>query len=250
MMLSHHLMPLETRRTTASNGTAGTWKWCFCLLKATCNFLPHPLLTWESSPTITVLKAACDYLQKPAAHCSRVLPRPPSIPSRHPGPASPQFLVSAASKWTSWHTESFAEQLRVCRGQRHKDPFQGSWASSRLCLTASLKSSPGPGLPGLVKGFLLQGNVTTQTLNQKRGEILVAINLWNKWKSWETFIAFCSFSVGKKKITRTESSRIKFGELFSYFSCFSVNKNKFLWCFAISSFCFSLCALLSLFLLC
>lgn len=123
MMLSHHLMPLETRRTTASNGTAGTWKWCFCLLKATCNFLPHPLLTWESSPTITVLKAACDYLQKPAAHRSRVLPRPPSIPSRHPGPASPQFLVSAASKRSSWHTESFAEQFRVCRGQRHKDPF-------------------------------------------------------------------------------------------------------------------------------
>ena len=64
-----------------------------------------------------------------------------------------------------------------------KNASKTYWLPPYICLTVLLEDLQGPRLPGLVKGFFLPPQGDTQTLNQKIGKILTAINLWKKRKS-------------------------------------------------------------------
>lgn len=148
-----------------------------------------------------MLKAACLCLHNPAARCFRLLPLP--IPSQHPGPfisrqlSPPQFQqLNKLSSWdTVWLYQNNSEYAKDRKTQRMLLRLTGFlYAFAWLYYW---KTSRGQDRLGLLRDFFSMGDDTTQTLNQKRDEILTAINLWNKRKSWETFITFCSFGGDK-----------------------------------------------------
>lgn len=134
-------------------------------------------------------KAACLYLHNPTARRSRLLPPPmfsaniqaisSLIKSLSLSFSSLANRVHETSEWLYQNNSECAEKHReIERTLPSLTDFLPAFA--RLCYW---KPSRGQGRLGLSRDSFSIGDAITQTLNQKRGEILTAINPRNKRKS-------------------------------------------------------------------